>query len=85
MTLDEADLLAEEPLLFELSIGGPGNTKYLFHISGTIRGRVIDVTAEQPRRCASTSTTGFKWAAGFYFGGTSTAPQSIIGYVHEPP
>lgn len=84
VTLDEADLLAEEPLKFELSIGGPGNAKYLFHISGTIRGRVIDVTGEHPRRCNTASTTSFKWAAGFYFGGTSTAPQTIVGYVREP-
>ena len=59
--------------------------KYLFHLSGTIRGRVIDVTAEHPRRCASTSPGGYKWASGFYFGGTSTAPQPITGFVHEPP
>jgi hypothetical protein len=85
VTLDEADLLAEEPLHFELSIGGAGNSKYLFHISGTVRGRLIDVTGEHPRRCASSSPSGFKWAAGFYFGGTSTAPQQIVGYVHEPP
>ncbi len=85
VTLEEADLLAEEPLRFELSIGGTGNSKYLFHISGTVRGRVIDVTGEHPRRCASSSTTGLKWAAGFYFGGTSTAPQQIVGYVREPP
>ena len=85
VTLEEADLLAEEPLRFQLSIGGAGNTKYLFHLSGTIRGRAIDVQAEHPRRCASTSPSGLKWAAGFYFGGTSTAPQPITGYVHEPP
>jgi hypothetical protein len=24
-----------------------------------------------------------KWAAGFYFGGTSTAPQRIIGWAQE--
>lgn len=83
VTLDEADLMAEEPLRFELAIGGAGNSKYLFHLSGTIRGRVIDVREEHPRRCASSSTSALKWAAGFYFGGTSTAPQAIIGYVQE--
>lgn len=85
VTLEEADLIAEEPLRFELGIGGAGNSRYLFHISGTVRGRVIDVTAEHPRRCASSSTSAFKWAAGFYFGGTSTAPQQIVGFVREPP
>lgn len=83
VTLDADDLAAEEPLRYELAIGGTGNSKYLFHLSGTIRGRVIDVTAEHPRRCATTSPSGYKWASGYYFGGTSTAPQPIIGYVHE--
>ncbi len=85
VTLDADDLAAEEPLRFDLSIGGAGNSKYLFHLFGTIRGRAIDVTAEHPRRCASSSPGGYKWASGFYFGGTSTAPQPIIGYVQEPP
>jgi len=83
VTLDEADLRAESPLRYELSIGGPNTSRYLFRISGTIRGRVIDVQAEHPRRCAGSSTTAFKWAGGFYFGGTSTAPQVITGWVLE--
>ena len=83
VTLDEADLRAESPLRYELAIGGPNTSRYLFRISGTIRGRVIDVQAEHPRRCASSSTTSFKWAGGFYFGGTSTAPQVITGWVLE--
>ncbi len=83
VTLDEADLRAEEHLRFELAIGGAGNSKYLFHISGSIRGRAIDVREEHPRRCASSSASALKWAAGFYFGGTSTAPQAITGYVQE--
>ena len=84
VTLDEADLRAEEPLRFALSIGGAGNSKYLYRISGTVRGRAIDVSAEHPRRCASTSTSSFKWASGFYFGGTSTAPSVITGFILEP-
>lgn len=83
VTLDEADLRAESPLRYELSIGGANTSRYLFHLSGTIRGRVIDVQAEHPRRCAGSSTSAFKWAGGFYFGGTSTAPQTITGWLLE--
>lgn len=83
VTLDEADLRAESPLRYELSIGGPNGSRYLFRISGTIRGRVIDVQAEHPRRCVGSSQTALKWAGGFYFGGTSTAPQTITGWLLE--
>jgi hypothetical protein len=76
LTLDEDDLRAETPLRYELSIT---STEYHFHVSGLIRGRMIDVTATHPRRCTS-STTAFKWAGGFYFGGTSTAPHTITGW-----
>ena len=82
--LDAEDLMEESPLTYELSIGGTGNALYLFHIWGTVRGRSIDVNAEHPRRCASTAPDAFKWAAGFYFGGTSTAPTPITGYILEP-
>lgn len=82
-TLDEADLRSETPLTYELSIGGPNRDQYLFHLSGTIRGRAIDVRGQHPRRCAGSSTSTFKWAGGFYFGGTSTAPQRITGWIVE--
>jgi hypothetical protein len=84
VSLDAADLMAEEPLRYELSIGGPNNSLYRFRISGTMRGRVIDVSGEHLRRCAGASLTSLKWAGVFYFGGTSTAPQVITGYVREP-
>lgn len=79
ITLDEADLAAETPLRYELTIT---STAYRFHLSGTIRGRAIDERASFPRRCSG-STSGLKWAAGLYFGGTSTAPQEIRGWVLE--
>lgn len=81
VTLDEADLRAEEPLRYELSISG---TEYRFHLFGTVRGRVIDVSATHPRRCATSAAGGLKWASGFYFGGTSVAPSTITGWVLEP-
>jgi hypothetical protein len=47
-----------------------------------MRGRALDERASFPRRCSS-STSSLKWAAGFYFGGTSTAPQQIRGWILE--
>ncbi|MBL8957017.1 MAG: hypothetical protein JNK82_39960 [Myxococcaceae bacterium] len=78
-TLDEADLRAEVPLRYELTIA---STEYRFRVSGEVRGRAIDLSATFPRRCTS-STTALKWAAGFYFGGTSTAPTRITGWALE--
>jgi hypothetical protein len=83
LTLSEADLAAEEPLSYDVSIGGAGNSRYLFRIHGTINGRAVDVSAQQPRRCATTSPTATKWASGFYFGGTSTSPSVITGWIDE--
>ncbi len=79
LSLDETELRAEAPLTYELAIT---STDYRFHVTGNIGARVIDVTATWPRRCTST-TTGLKWASGFYFGGTSTAPQRITGWMLE--
>ncbi|MFO0597943.1 MAG: hypothetical protein U0228_21755 [Myxococcaceae bacterium] len=80
LTLDEDDLRAEQPLDYELTITAD---RYLFHVIGTLRGRVIDVQAEHPRRCVNASTTSLKWAAGLYFGGTSTAPTTITAFIQE--
>jgi hypothetical protein len=76
---DEAELRSETPLTHELEIAA---TEYRFHLFGTLGTRVIDERATFPRRCTS-STTALKWASGFYFGGTSTAPQPITGFVQE--
>jgi len=79
LSLDETELRAERPLRYELGIDATG---YRFRIHGDLGARTIDVTATFPRRCTS-STSSLKWAAGFYFGGTSTAPQRITGWVLE--
>ena len=76
---DEAELRSETPLTHEPEIAA---TEYRFHLFGTLGTRVIDERATFPRRCTS-STTALKWASGFYFGGTSTAPQPITGFVQE--
>lgn len=77
--LDESELRSETALTYELEIAA---TEYRFHLFGTLGARVIDERTTFPRRCTS-STTALKWASGFYFGGTSTAPQPITGFVQE--
>ncbi|MFD1812551.1 hypothetical protein [Rhodococcus gannanensis] len=81
VVLDHDDLDAEQPLRYSIEIDG---SVYRFAIDGTIRGREIHETATLPRSCPATSVTAGKWYAGFYFGGTSTAPSRIHGYVREP-
>lgn len=78
--LDADDLAAREPLHYRLERDG---AEYRFAIGGMIRGRSIAVTAALPRRCASAPTDSLVWGAGFYFGGTSTAPSTITGRIDE--
>lgn len=81
-TLDDADLAADAPLRYRVWLDG---AQYRFAVSGSVRGRAISVSATLPRACASTSATALKWASGLYFGGTSTAPSKITGYITEVP
>lgn len=76
-----ADQLAERvPLWFELGISADGQ-RYEFAVAGPGRRHA---TTTLPRRCAGSSTTTLKWASGFYFGGTSTAPTAIRAWIDEP-
>ena len=79
IALEEADLAAETPLHYELTIT---STSYRFRISGAIGARVFEERAEFPRRCTG-ATPRLRWAGGFYFGGTSTAPHTIRGWIRE--
>jgi hypothetical protein len=81
-TLDDADLAADAPLRYRVWLDG---AQYRFAVSGSVRGRAINVSATLPRACARTSATALKWASGLYFGGTSTAPSKITGYITEVP
>ncbi|MGW0173998.1 hypothetical protein ACWDUM_09135 [Rhodococcus sp. NPDC003322] len=81
VTLSHDDLAANEPLRYSIQIDG---SVYRFAIDGTIRGREIHETATLSRSCPDNPTSTAKWFAGFYFGGTSTAPSKIYGYVREP-
>ena len=81
VTLSHDDLTAKEPLRYSIEIDG---SVYRFFIDGTIRGRAVHESATLPRSCPTHPTNGGKWYAGFYFGGTSTAPSQIVGYIREP-
>jgi hypothetical protein len=81
VTLSHDDLAANQPLRYTIQIDG---TVYRFAIDGTIGGRDIHETATLPRSCPSNPTSTGKWYAGFYFGGTSTAPSQMHAYIREP-
>lgn len=82
VVLDAADLESASPLRYRLWMDG---AKYRFAIFGSVRGRTISATSELARRCAATapSSLSVQWAAGLYFGGTSTAPTTITARVFE--
>ena len=84
LTLDAGDLASVTPLRYRLTMDG---ALYRFAVTGTMRGRTIDATAILARRCATTPPSGLsvQWAAGFYFGGTSTAPSAITSRIFERP
>ncbi|SEL54937.1 hypothetical protein [Rhodococcus maanshanensis] len=81
VTLSHDDLAANQPLRYSIQIDG---SVYRFAIDGTINGREIHETAALPRSCPASPTSTGKWFAGFYFGGTSTAPSQMYAYVREP-
>lgn len=82
LTLDRDDLESDTPLRYRLFLE---ESVYRFVVSGTVRGRKIDVETTLPRRCADLppDELELQWAAGLYFGGTSLAPQQITGRVFE--
>ncbi len=84
VTLDAADLASVTPLRYRLWMDG---SLYRFAIAGVIRGRTIDAAVTLGRRCGSTAPSSLpvQWAAGFYFGGTSTAPTTITSRIFERP
>jgi hypothetical protein len=82
VSLDAADLASATPLRYRLRMDG---AVYRFAISGVVRSRAIDVEAALPRRCADTApgSLAAQWAAGFYFGGTSTSPSTITAAIFD--
>jgi len=82
IVLDAADLASRTPLRYRIAMDG---AEYRFAISGVMRGRAIDASATLTRRCATTSPASLplQWAAGLYFGGTSSAPSMITARIFE--
>jgi len=78
--LDAEDLEAREPLRYRVY---REPAQYRFEIAGSLRGRAITAATTISRRCTSDPIELLAWAAGFYFGGTSTAPSPITGRIHE--
>lgn len=79
LVLTEQQVVASVPLWFDLSVS-PDRQSYQFRVTGP---GSRTATATLPRQCPATSPTGLKWASGFYFGGTSTAPNAITGWINE--
>lgn len=77
-----ADELAAEPEITYLF--GLDGDQYRFAATGTVGDRRIDATANLPRSCPGVAASTLKWASGLYFGGTSTAPQVVTGWIREP-
>lgn len=79
LTLSRDDLAANQPLEYRIGIEA---NRYTFSITGTMRGRPINITTEGSRACPNGSSF-LRWASGLYFGGTSTAPQTVTAKVFE--
>jgi hypothetical protein len=83
LALTRAQVDGRRPLWFRLRISNDGQS-YEFTLRTRLAGQEIVRTAELPRACPGRGRDLRKWAGGFYFGGTSVAPQRIRAYVHEP-
>ena len=83
LALTRAQIDGQRPIWFRLRISNDGQS-YEFTVRTRLAGEEIVRTAELPRACPGRGRDVRKWAGGFYFGGTSTAPQRIRAYVHEP-
>ena len=82
LTLDAADLAAEEPLTYRL---WRTTANYQVTIGGTLRGRMVSADASLPRRCTEVELDPIAWAGAFYFGGTSVAPHEVTATIRETP
>lgn len=77
MTAEQVD--AQLPLWFEARVSDD-RQRYEFRAVGP-GSRTATTTL--PRECAGDGPPGWQWAAGFYFGGTSTAPTTVTGTINE--
>lgn len=84
VTFTAATVDARKPMWFDLSID-QDTSRYRFLVQWYgPTDEVVEKIVYLPRQCPSTGTGGLKWASGLYFGGTSTAPQTITGWINEP-
>lgn len=80
VTLSVDDLAVMQPLHYRIA---REQADYTFVITGELDGRTVAASGTLPRRCTDVETDPLAWASGFYFGGTSTAPQTITARIHE--
>lgn len=81
LTAEEIDSLA--PLFFDLRIVENGSA-YRFEVTqGPVGNEAVTRAVEIARNCPGSSLQVLKWASGLYFGGTSTAPTAMRGYINE--
>jgi len=81
LTLTSAQLDARLPVWFDMRISSD-RTRYEFVVRGP--GSRL-ATGSLPRACTTAASASWQWTAGFYFGGTSTAPSTITGLMRELP
>jgi hypothetical protein len=77
-TLTREELASGAPLLYKVVAE---RNQYTFSVTGTVAGRAINASATGTRACPGRNR--LKWNSGMYFGGTSTAPQTITGRINE--
>ena len=83
LTLTRAQVDARKPIWFRLRISND-RQRYEFSLRTVLAGEEVVRTATADRPCPARGRDVRKWAGGFYFGGTSVAPQRIRGWMYEP-
>jgi hypothetical protein len=83
LSLTRAQVDARRPIWFRLRISNDRRS-YEFTIRTVLAGEEEIRHDRLPRACPTVPRDKWKWAGGFYFGGTSVAPQRIQAHVHEP-
>lgn len=83
LSLTRAQVDARRPIWFRLRISNDLDN-YEFTIRTVLAGEEVVAYDTIPRACPNMARNVNKWAGGFYFGGTSVAPQRIQASIFEP-
>lgn len=83
LVLTRAQVDASRPIWFRLRISNDGQD-YEFTVRTVLGGQEEVHSVRMPRSCPARPRDLRKWAGGFYFGGTSVAPQRIRASIFEP-